>query len=162
MLFDELLGSHFGKSSTEEVEHNHDDSFGYNMENFSELRSEAVSMSLRFSEVDGLSVLFRGAGLVWKSQNKASNDFWCLEAFDFQARNLVRGGCGNSDGGSISDGSVIWMCLWMIAGVIAGATGIDERGSLWTATVGSSRGGINFSRFAQSLYKRSSIYKLWV
>ena len=59
-----------------------------------------------------------------------------MEKFDFLATVLVRDRGGIGKRGSISDGWGIRMSLWLLAGVIAGATGIGDRGGLWAATVG--------------------------
>ena len=95
-----------------------------------ELISEAVSRSGRVAEVVGSSILHCRAKVVCLSQNVALIDFRCLEVFDFLATVLVRGGGGKETGGSISDGSGIRMGLWVLAVVIAGATGVSDRGGL--------------------------------
>ena len=70
-----------------------ENNFGYNWENVSELRSEAV---FRCScKVDGSSLL-EVIGLS-QGENLASKDFQCLKVFDFLARLLVEGGGGNGN-----------------------------------------------------------------
>ena len=64
------------------------------------------------------------------SQSVASNDFRCLEDFDFLATDLVGGEGGNKNGeGSMSVGSGIWTNLRLVTGVTAGTTGIGDRGA---------------------------------
>ena len=59
-----------------------------------------------------------------------------MKYFVFPATVLVKGGCGNRNGRSISDGSEIWMGLGVLAVVVVGATSIGDWGCLWTSTIG--------------------------
>ena len=61
-------------------------------------------------------------------------DVW-LKDFDIIATVVQRGGGGIGKRGSLSDGSGLRMVLGVLFGVIAGATGIGDRGGLWAATV---------------------------
>ena len=70
------------------------------------------------------------------SPNVASIHFRCSKNFGFPATDLLRGGGGEGKGGSISDGSGIWMGVGVLNGEKAGATGIGDRGGLWASTVG--------------------------
>ena len=104
-----------------------------NNENISSLRSEAVFRLGFFEETDGSSVLLCRAEVVGLSHCIASKDFRCLKGFDFLATVFVRDGSGNGNGrGSISHGCAIWtrqrVLIWVIAGLIDGPTGIDDRG----------------------------------
>ena len=134
-FLDELLDSRFRMSSTEKVEYKLVDSLGYSNENVSKLISEVVFRSSRIEELDGSSILFCRAEVVCSSHNVTSIDFGCLKGFDFLATAPVGDGGGNGKRGWISNGSGIWVRLGVFAGVIAGATGIGDRGGLWAATV---------------------------
>ena len=59
-----------------------------------------------------------------------------LTDFEFLATVLVRGRGGNANRASISDGPGLWLRLEVIAGVIAGATSIGDRGGFWAAKEG--------------------------
>ena len=58
------------------------------------------------------------------------------KGFVFLDTVLVRGGGRIENAGSISDGSTKWMSLGLLAGKLAGGTGIGDRGDFWAATVG--------------------------
>ena len=74
--------------------------------------------------------------VVCLSQKVASIDYRSLKDFDFLATVLIRSGGSNGKGGSTTDGSGMWIGIGVKVGVIAGATGIGDRGGLWAATVG--------------------------
>ena len=73
--------------------------------------------------------------MVCLPQKVASNDSRCLKDFESLAANSVRGGGGNGNVGSLSDGSGICMGLGLIAGVIAGASVNCDIGVVSAATV---------------------------
>ena len=114
--------------STEEAEYKLDSS----SENNREKASEAVFRSSGLEQVDSLSILSCNAEMVGLSHDVASYDFRCFNCFDFLATVSVRGGVSNKNGGrSISDRSGIGTGLR----ATAGATGLGDRGGLWTVTV---------------------------
>ena len=86
-----------------------------------------------------ISILVCRAELVGSSQSVASNYIRCLKVFDILAKVSVRVGDGNkNEGGSLSDWSGIWIDAVLITeviaviGVITEATGIGDKGGLWT------------------------------
>ena len=105
--------------------------FGYNRGYVSGLRSEVVFRKCLFAEVDVPSTFFCKAEVKSLSQSVAPNDFRCLNVFDCLATALVRGeGDAGNGGRSIFDGSRIRIGRGMVTGMIAGATGIVDRGRL--------------------------------
>ena len=106
--------------------------------------------------------IFCRANVVCLSEDVASVEFRLLKDFDFLAKVLVRVRVGNGKA-SVSAGSGIKLGEWVLAGVLAGATGIGDRGGLRAATVGDIANSADenfFFRIAWSLYSRASIYKL--
>ena len=59
-----------------------------------------------------------------------------MKVFDFPARVFVRGRGDNRKRGFVPDGSRLSIGPEVIAALRAGATGVVNRGGLWTVTVG--------------------------
>ena len=134
------------------------------MENVSELISEAVLRSGRLAVVLGSLILFCWAEVSGVSQKVASTDFGCWKILIFYGFDKSWR-CWWKWRGTISANFRIWKGLGMIAGVLALATGIGDRGGFWTVTVEVfkfSEEELIFVRIVWSLYIWSSIYKIGV
>ena len=132
VIFEKHPDTQFRKSSTEDVEYKLEHGFGHNRENVSVLRSQAAARSGVCTGLDGSSILSHKAEVVGLSQSVASNDFWGSKDFDCLPPISVRGGSDNGNGGgSISDGSGIWISLGDDSRSDSQSYVIQDKG-LWT------------------------------